>query len=420
MDANMFLDFDATKEKIGRQAVSIIPARIVYPEAQFHYIKNQLIEGTRKLEIDATSKTEDAQYQKFLHEGVRAYVDTPEKMEKTIQALAITQFYKANAYLADIACGLYSIATNPNERNELADVQESIIRDKNGKETSLGMHIVCTESAIRKVAAGYLVRENGETIPGAGDAMAEMARIVNPILSGLVTPPRVHASYNIEDAQGNTIQLLLQGDPIRIYEAKRMTKNKVEKLYSVFLDNRFFPVFWNEGFATAAGSFVWQVGGMTAMLDYGRKEYIAWSKKNRPTQVTFPNTLEARRIMQTVNAAHSLRYFAPGIAKTNTWGRTNVVLRRPALASLVPQGVRMKDGKPQFYNFKVCSQHIALCGRYMYLAMKNTGLLERIKGDEILKSKILIPAMDNGAEFPDNYPEAVYVKLDGAIKYFGG
>ena len=52
--------------------------------------------------------------------------------------------------------------------------------------------------------------------------------------------------------------------------------------------------------------------------------------------------------------------------------------------------------------------------------MKNTGLLERIKGDETLKSKILIPAMDNGAEFPDNYPEAVYVKLDGAIKYFGG
>jgi hypothetical protein len=420
MASDMLFDFDSTKEKIGRQAAAIIPARMIFPEAQFHYVKDQVLEGKRTLEISNQEEAEAQQTERFMREGVRAYTDTIEKAEKATQALAISQFYKANAYLADIACGLYSIATNPNERNQLADVQENILRDKNGKETSLGMHIICTESAIRKVAAGYLVRDNGETIPGAGDAMAELARIVNPILSGITTPPRVYASYRAIDAQGQPIELLLQGDPIRIYEAKRMTKNTTEKLYSVFLDNRFFPVFWDNGFATANDSFIWQVAGLTAMLDYGRQKYIEWSKEHRPEQVTFPNTLEARRIMHTVNAAYGLKYFAPGIVKTNSQGRTNVILRRQALDSLVPRGVRREEGKKTFYNYKTCSQHIALCGRYMYMAMENTGLLETIKQDETLRSKILIPAMNKGAEFPEKYPEAVYIKLDGSIKYLGG
>lgn len=54
------------------------------------------------------------------------------------------------------------------------------------------------------------------------------------------------------------------------------------------------------------------------------------------------------------------------------------------------------------------------------MAMENTGLLETIKQDETLRSKILIPAMNKGAEFPDEYPEAVYIKLDGSIAYLGG
>lgn len=370
------LNFDPKKENIPRQITAICPTRNIHPETRREIIAKDVQDGRRTaFEVD----------------GVRGLIEDNNGAFEVAASLARYRFSAANAYIADIGAGLYTMLT---KGQGLYDYREQL--DGNTGEPTCARIILSVET-MYKALLGPLVNENGYALRGAGDIVKEAKKEVMPIINGQVTMPRAFASIQkIKD--GRKIEAVISGEPIRVY--RKMTGARDALV--IDLDYFFFPAIEKKRGKTANDLFIHQVAGMTAFLQYGR--YLVNQSENKPGNMI--NALAARKILLAAQAAYELRYFAPEIVKETAGGRTNIALRRDAIPELYPSAIDRKTGRIRFKDF---SDAVAASGRYFRAAMDETGIADQLLNSE---GAILVPAENKGAEFPPETPKIVYIKAD--------
>lgn len=402
--------FDSTKEKIGRQLVSVYPVSNVHGEirkkALAEDVKNQEREYIEDLPKLDDGEREKAKFKEFAAKGIQAYIETEDQAIQAAQLIAQQKFLKSNALLADLAAGLFTIATRPGQYQAFADIRQTIERDPNtGQEEITGIHIICTESAIRKALLGPLVDERGKTIPGAGPTVFEAMRMIRPVLEGIAPPPRT-----ITSIQGEGVKVVLQGEPIRIYQHERIKGgNQKEFIYSIYLDNQFFPAIYENGEFRSNTLYIHQIAGLTSFLDFGRN---LLRKKGYEGKII--EAIPARRIIGAAQAAFELSPFAPGIVKQNNQGRANIAIRRSAIPDIIPEAAdRVSSGNP-WIRWKDASHLTGQAGIIFYEALEATGIRETIQR-EYGGKKMFIPATEKAMEFPKDYPKMAYIKSESII-----
>lgn len=368
------LDFDASQENIPRQITAICPTRNLYPETQ----KSKVVEDVVKTRRIA-----------FEIEGVRGLIQNTEDAIEVAASLARFRYSVNNAYISDIGAGLYSMLTTG---QGLYDKRE-LIDSQTGQPTCA--RIILSMDTLYKALFGPLVNDKGRALDGAGEIVKEAKKKVIPILNGEVAMPRAYASIQkIKD--NKTIEAVIEGEPIHVY---RQVSGARDALV-IDLDYFFFPAIEKDRGMTATDLFIHQIAGMTAFLQYGR--FLVGQKEKRAGLV---QTLAARKILLAAQAAYELRYFAPEIVRKNLKGRINIALRRGGVKDLHPSAVDT-SGRIRFKDFSIA---VAQAGQYFRAAMEETEITNLLRDKT---DKILIPAIDKGAEFPPERPKIVYIKAD--------
>jgi len=381
------LHFDKTKENIPRQITVIVPMRNVHTETGRRRIAKE-IENEKRIPYTT-------QNSKFELEGVRGLIEKEEDAMLVAASLARYKYSVKNAYIADIGAGIYTMITNG---VGLYDYQELITRDlKTGEENKVGARVIISLETLYKAAFGSLVDHNGRAIYGAGDIVDAAKDHIIPIINGIVPMPRAYASVQkVNHESGEKIEAVIAGKPIHVY---RQLSGAQDALI-VDLDYFFFPaVVKGDGKLSAKEMFIHQVAGLTSFLQLGSKIHSEGKKSG--IDVT-----TARKIILAAQAAYELRFFAPDIVKENQLGRVNIVLRRGAVENLYPSAVDSHG----YIRFKKFSNAVSLAGQYFKHAIHETGIMNELKK----RGKILIPAIDKGAEFPKDHPQKVYIKADKA------
>ena len=270
-------------------------------------------------------------------------------------------------------------------------------------EKPIAARLIISLETLYKALFGPLVNENGYGIRGAGDILKEAKKDVMPIIDGKVPMPRAYASVQRKKDGGKTIQAIISGEPIKVY--RKMTGARDALV--VDLDYFFFPAIQKNIGHKANDLFIHQIAGLTAFLQYGRY-LVNQENKKTGTKKSLVNAMAARKILLAAQAAYELRYFAPEIVKKTALGRTNILLRRSAVANLYPSAVDLSTGWIRYKDF---SDAVSLSGQYFRTAIKETGIEEHLFDTE---GTILIPASEKAAEFPEESPNTVYIKADPA------
>ena len=381
------LNFDKAKESIPRQITSIIPTRNIHTEAGRGRIAQDVKNGTRKPYSKQIA---------FELEGVKGLIEREADALLVAASLARYKYSVNNAYISDIGAGLYTMITT--QSKGLYDVRELIMRDmQTGREDKVGARVIISFETLYKAAFGSLVNHNGRAIHGAGEIVGKAKDKIMPIIDGKVPMPRAYASVQkIDRNTGETIEAVIEGEPIRIYRKMSGAKD----VLIIDLDYFFFPAIEKGDGLKAGDLYIHQIAGLTSFLQWGAKIYKEGKKTGNIGVTT------ARKIILAAQAAYELRYFAPDIVKENKSGRINISLRRGSVRDLYPSAIS-SQGRIRFKDF---SDAVALAGQYYKKAIKATG----IKQDLIDSEKIIVPAMDKGAEFPQEHPQVVYIKADKA------
>jgi hypothetical protein len=384
-------DFDPKKEKIPRQITNIVPTRDLYPEIH----KEQL----SKTIIDAAEK--ENRRIRFEIEGVQGLIESKEDALKVAASLARYRFSVNNAYISDIGSGLYTMLTT--NAAGLYDWR-ALTDSKTGKAVSA--RITISIETLYKAAFGPLVNDRGRALDGAGDIVQEAKDKINPIIDGLVAMPRAYASIHKKRAEdGSIIEAIIEGEPIHVYRKMSGARDAL----IIDLDYFFFPAIEkNDGTLKTNDQFLHMVAGLTSFLQLGR---LLEGREKRPGE-SLPEVLTARRILLSAQAGYELRYFSPFIAKENASGRMNIALRRGSVADLYPAAVDKRPDGQRRYRFGEFSKAVACSGRYFRAAMKATGIEDAL----IKNGKVIVPATEKGAEFPEMKPNIVYIKADRLTK----
>jgi len=399
------LKFDKTKENIPRQITAAVCTRPLYPEVVKGYIADKI-----------NNKDYDniylSQQKRFEIEGIKGYIEKNEDALLVAGSLARYKYSVNNAYISDIGAGLHSMVTTQGEGLfEWHELQS--INMKTNEVEKTGARIILSTDTLRKAMFGPLVDHNGRAIHGAGDIVGEAWDKIQPFLDGKVPMPRAYASIHkniyqtnekgklLKDKNGkfifsHTAEAIVEGEPVRIYRKVSGARDAL----IIDLDYFFFPAIETDGELRMKDQYLHQVAGLTSFLQLGSKIQSRGKKQGI-------GVLTARKIMLAAQAAFELWTFAPGIVKENQSGRFNISLRRQAVGDLYPSAVDKGTGRIRFKEF---SDAVSLAGQYFNNAIEAT----EIK-DELLKhEKILIPAIEKGAEFPEEHPQIVYIKADSA------
>ena len=378
------LNFDKSRENIPRQITAIVPTRNIHTETGRSRIAQDVKEGLRKPFSKKTA---------FELEGVKGLIEQEADALLVAASIARYRYSVNNAYISDIGAGLYTMITNG---KGLYDCKELVTRDmKTKEEEKVGARVIISLDTLYKAAFGALVNDNGRAIRGAGEIVEEAKEKIMPIIDGKVPMPRAYASIQkIDRKTGETIEAVIEGEPIRVYRKVSGARDAL----IVDLDYFFFPAIEKGENLKAGDLYIHQVAGLTSFLQFGAKIYRE-GKKTGSIDVT-----TARKIILAAQAAYELRYFAPDIVKENQSGRFNISLRRRAVGDLYPSAIS-NQGRIRFKEF---SDAVSLAGQYYNKAIEATG----IKDELIKRGKIIIPATERGAEFPENHPQIVYIKAD--------
>ena len=380
------LNFDKTKENIPRQITAIVPTRNIHTETGRTRIAQDVKDGIRKPFSKRTA---------FELEGVRGLIEREADALLVAASIARYKYSVNNAFISDIGAGLYTMITNG---KGLYDCKELVTRDlKTKREEKVGARVIISLETLYKAAFGALVNDNGRAIHGAGEIVEEAKEKIIPIIDGKVPMPRAYASIQkIDRKTGETIEAVIEGEPIRVYRKASGARDAL----IVDLDYFFFPAIEKGESLTAGDLYIHQVAGLTVFLQLGAKIHRG-GKKTQSIDVT-----TARKIILSAQAAYELRYFAPDIVKENQRGRINISLRRGAVRDLYPSAVSSQG----YIRYKEFSEAVSLAGQYYNKAIEATG----IKDELIRKGNIIIPATEKGAEFPKEQPLIVYIKADKA------
>jgi len=384
---------NSATEKTRRLITNIIPVQDTMPELQ----KNKLIE-------DALSKRTKELV--FLQDGIRSVIDTPEKLIKTTNILAMYKYNLQNDFVADLHRGLYTMLTRPREHKFL-DVKPVFEEDtKTGKREMKSIYIYTKIDTIKKAAYGPLVDDRGRALFGSTDIIQAANKKLLPLVyDDKVSMPRAFAIFSAKQKDGSLKQAWISGYPLHIRKATRNLSDAIV----VELDTSYAPLkLGSADHFVADGQYINEVAGLTAMLQFG-KRLVSSETKGYITPQT------AKKIIMTIQSACELNNILGIGTAVNKTGRLNVTIRRNSIKDMIPDAVDTSvDKQKRKYtriNYKRVSDAIAQAGLYYYKAIETTGII-----DEIAKQKIFIPATSKAAEFPqgDNYKNVVYLKAERA------
>ena len=390
----LLINFDKTKENIPRQITNITPVRDVWGMTQRYTLSEQV----KRREIQAYRTPEG----RFDIDGIIGEIKEQEDASKVAAIIARYKYTIQNHYLSDIAAGLYTMLTTS---QGLYDVTEIGTRDNTGKFTPTGARIICSLSTLYKAAFGSLVNRNGNAINGTGSIIHEAKKQIMPIINGEIPMPRAYASIHKKQKGGTikNIAAVIEGEPIRVYRKLSGAKDAL----IIDLDYYFFPCsFTNDIFNTKKGEpFIHRVAGQTVFMQLGS---MLENKDKKKSQITIDTAI---KILTAVQAAFELSYFVKGIVKENNAGRINISMRRKIIPNIYPAAI---DNSTGYVRWKKFSDAVSLTGKYFNRAMEFTGIkneLLKIR-DAQGRNLILIPAIEKGAEFPEQYLNTVYLKVD--------
>jgi len=377
------------KENTPRLITTITPARDVFPLVQGKKILNEAIEDAR----------ERGRELEFLHNGIKAVLRTDKEILEASKALALFNYNKEQHYIADMFTGLYTMLTRG---EKFLDIKEVYAKDPlSNTEYMSHVRIITTLETLYKAALGPLVNGKGRSLNGTYEIVHDAKKIIEPILYGKAAMPRATVSLkDIKKQNGEIGNAWISGEPLHIH---RMTNN-LSDLVAVDLDTDFAPVKFEGNKILAGDQFINNIAGLTAMLQLG-KRYTDDKTGRGITAMT------AKQIILTFQTGMELQRITGFGIKKNNSDRLNVTVRRAALPGIFPNAIQNMGKPDERPNYKEISNIVAKAGQYFYEAILRTDILEELKGS---KTPIYIPALENGAEFPEgiHYKNVVYFKAD--------
>lgn len=388
VDDQMLMNFDHKKEKIPRQ----ITASTSLCETHGKVNRINLSKDIEKKERSAYTQVE----------GKLKVISTENDLLEVARIFARYKYALANHYISDIGAGLYTMLTN---NQGLIEPSEIYQKDSKGNMKPVGVRIMCSAATICKAAFGPLVNKNANGLDGTGDIIKEAKKIIKPILYGDAPLPQCISSIQ-NNINGHQIKAVIMGYPFRIIKHHRGANDA----FLLELDYSFFPCkFKNNRYSVSQGQpYIQKVAGQTAFLQLGKQ---LLKKEKDFSDIPHVGIDTSVKVMTCAQGIYELNHFIPGIVRENASGRTNLMFRRNAAINIYPSCYNKKEDKISYKKF---SNAVALVGQYFDKAMKQTGIkddLLKIKSKDG-KSPILIPATDKGAEFPGNYPNYAYLKVD--------
>ena len=370
IDRDQLLLFDETKENIKRQTSSVIPVRVVYPEAVRSKVAAEIKSGKRAV---------------FENNGVTGLIESRDDAEYVARIMAKLKYGSSHILFNDLASGLYSAYTR---KEGFSEARQLVDKETGRPEKTL---FTLSHEAIYKLMLGPLVNSNGRAISGAGPVVREIKDQILPILRGEQVEPTACATIQKVRPDGVRIEAAVFGKPIIIDKWSTSAAR-------IMLDHYFFPIL--ESDTIAGDKYLNQVAGLTAFLSFGR--FLLRQRQGG----SYPQTPDAHKLILSLQAAFEMRGFAPGIVKENSLGRANVTLRRTAVKDLRPEAVA-STGR---IDFRAFSDFVSRVGQMYRTALDETGIEAQLPHD------VLIPATERGAEFPTN-PRVVFIKVDKDKKW---
>lgn len=375
------LGFDKSKEQIPRQINHVAPIRTVYGETRRKSLAKQIENGTRK----------------FYEEGVIGLVEDREGLEFYAKKVAQFKYNRDNVMFGDLAAGLFSALTDPAQKTQLYDVRAPV-DPKTGEMASI-MGTVSLEGT-HKLILGPTVNDNGRAIHGAGPVVKELREQINhtiqQVLTGGAGEPYAIASVNVPHI-GNA---LIVGRPVTI---RTVGGGAIQ-----FELNPYFFPFAGDSIDNLKSSekMIYIPAGLYALSAVGR--YQLYQKlKDAGKLRNLPQAIVTHRICRYIQTAFEMYAFAPGFVQQTASNRYNITYKRKeTIKDLVPSAINSKTGQ---VNFLTASETIAKAGQIFWQGIETTGILNQ------LNPKILVPALDAGAEFPDDKAggkKIVFLKAD--------
>jgi hypothetical protein len=386
--------YDPSNEKhTGRLIKSIMPVAGVRPETQGMKLQNNAITDAEKNEREID----------FLNNGVFSVLRTPSEILEVIHALSLFKFSLEQNYIADMFTGLYTMLTCG---EKFLDIEEiSAKKLKTGEEKTSAIRIMTTVETLYKATFGSLLSENARSINGAYDITHDAKKVIDPIINGKAPMPRATVTLkNVLKRDGTIGDMWVSGEPIRIH------RHATSNLVAVDLDYYFAPVKIENNKIVAGDQYLSSIAGLTAMLQFGKK----YNDEGNSPDIS---SSTARRIFLAIQMAVKIQRISGFGVRKSPSGRINITVRRSELPNIIPRAIR-DIGKPtQHPCYKEVSNAVAKTGQYIYKAIEMIGILDQL---EALNTPIYIPAIDKGAEFPDDkgepYKNIVYFKADQLSK----
>ena len=369
------------EERISRQINSIFPLRTVYAETERKQLANDVRAGSREA---------------FLRDGVTSALTTQEEREEFALILDRLKYGASNVLFHDLAVGIWSALTRPETKDCFLHVTKAVDEASGVIERTT---VVVSREGIFKLALGPLVDNNGRSVTGAGPVVDQQKRLLKEVLYGKTGEPMLISSiHQTQDGQ----KVVVARKPVSI---QAISSSRQRELFEVTIDNCFFPVVENGDKLVVGERFLHSVAGMSGVLALG--QYIL---RGRGYTGLIPNVPEAHKIMLFLQAAAECQAFSKDIVEYNAkTGRYNIAARRlPTVKELRPSVISYPKARKPYINYRAFSEFMGSCGLIFLTA------LQELEIADLLDPRTMIPAIERGAEFPDQqgYENIVYLKAD--------
>lgn len=365
-------NFDKKEEKIGRQVNVVYPVRTVYGETR-----------RKQLSDDIGNRTKT-----FMEVGATGLIQSDKDAETLATIVAKLKYGARHAQYHDLGVGIYSALTRPHSDVQFYDVQH--LRNNDG--VIVKTAVTLSRPGLEKIAFGPLVDTNGRAVTGVGPVVKELRKSLHSVLYGLQPEPFAAASVHKKRDDGSDIDVVIHGRPVTV-------NNFTKDAFTIVLDNHFFPVMEVEGAGLKVKNelYIHQVAGLYGVWAFGR-----WLLHQQGSH-KLPQAPDAHKTLLYLQAASELRTFAPEVIRRNGSGRYNFAFRRvPTVRELRPEAIHSGG----YVRYKEFSRFIADVGQAYLTAINELGIINE------MDPRTLVPATDRGSEFPEKFPEVVYIKAD--------
>lgn len=401
----IFFDPKNKQEHISRQIQAIMPVRTVIGETSRGIIAEDIQNGKycgAKIDDMVVMKNAKEGYtKKFLDHGIKGTLQSDEAKQIVAATMDRFRYGAENVVMHDFASGLWTAVTNPNPKTQdsFYDVHTTV-NSLTGRPENLV--VVLSREAIYKLALGPLVTETGYSIRGAGDVVNHQKDRLSMFLDGKLPEPMLIAS--IRSTQ-NGEKVVVRSKPIIIHSVASSVR---KDLFEIYLDPTLFPVIEQDGkYKVGSEGYLHTVAGLSSILMYARQIL------SRQGVQGLPQAPEAHKAILLLQSAFELSPYFTEIAKPNpNTHRIDIAGRRyPVVKSLYPsaiQTIKGEENKPPRIRYKDFSRFMSSSGLLLLAGLEELGITDQ------LDYRTMLPAIERGAEFPDQpgYENVVFLKAE--------